>query len=145
MNRHDFTKALPQKVFAGTSFTARKESVMIQEKTYGPFVHTLNKGGLKEIVTTAKLRGTQASNHLANDAKAVRAYIGTFEHQKKNKNWAGRLSIHIEFLTCLPPRSGLPPGYAEWTEESLIEGYLAISIQRVVNGEGESVAPRPGN
>jgi hypothetical protein len=106
---------------------------------YGPFVHTLNKGGLKEIVTTEKLRGTQASNHLANDSKAVRAYVGTFEHQKKNKNWSGRLSTHIEFLSFVPPRSGLPPGYAEWTDESLVEGYLAISIQRVVNGEGEDV------
>mgnify|MGYP000849042494 CR=1 FL=1 len=107
-------------------------------RTYGPFVHTLNKGGLNAIRTGSKLRGTNASNHMANDSIAVRAYIGTFEHQKKNKNWHGRESVHIEFTTEIPPRSGLPPGYAEWTD-GLIEGHLPIKITRVLNGEGESV------
>jgi hypothetical protein len=110
-------------------------------RTYGPFLHTLNKGGLKEIVTTGKLRGTEASNHLANDNKAVRAYVGTFEHQKKNKNWSGRLSTHIEFLSFVAPRSGLPPGYAEWNDALLTEGHLSIKILRIVNGEGEPITP----
>jgi hypothetical protein len=113
--------------------------LVTQMRTYGPYVHTLNKGGLNEIVTTSKLRGTEASNYMANDRRAVRAYVGTFEYQKKNKNWSGRKSIHIEFLTFVPPRSGLPPGAAEWGEELLIEGYLPIQILRVVNGEGENV------
>ena len=112
---------------------------MTESRTYGPFVHTLNRGGLKEIVTAGKLRGAEAGNYLSNDRKAVRAYVGTFEHQKRNKNWSGRTSTHIEFLTFLPPRSGLPPGYAEWSEELLVGGYLPIKILRVLNGEGETV------
>ncbi len=112
---------------------------MSEQRTYGPFVHTLNKGGLREIVTTGKLRGTTASNHLANDSKAVRAYVGTFKHQKRNKNWSGRTSVHIEFLSYAPPRPNLPPGYAEWSDDQLIQGHLPISIVRVVNGEGESL------
>ena len=112
---------------------------MDMNRTYGPFVHTLNKGGLKEIITAEKLRGAEAANYMANDVKAVRAYAGTFELQKKNKNWSGRNHIHIEFLTFTPPRSGLPPGYAEWCGEQLIEDHLSIKILRVVNGEGESV------
>ncbi|MEO6276749.1 hypothetical protein [Roseateles sp.] len=114
---------------------------MQTDMTFGPFVHTLNKGGLKEIVITGKLRGAAASNHLANDHKAVRAYVGTFEHQKKNKNWHGRVSIHIEFLSFVAPCGALPPGYAEWGEELLTEGHLPIKLLRVVNGEGESVLP----
>jgi hypothetical protein len=109
-------------------------------RTYGPFVHTLNRGGLKEIVTTGKLRGAEASNHLTNDVKAVRAYVGTFEFQKKNKNWSGRLKTHIEFLTFTPPRDGLPPGYAEWSGEQLINDHLPIKVLRVLNSEGEPVA-----
>ena len=116
---------------------------MQEPRTFGPFVHTLNKGGLNEIVTASKLRGSVASNHLANDNKAVRAYVGSFEHQRKNKRWSGRVSIHIEFLALIPPRSDLPPGYAEWTEDQLVESHLPIKILRVVNGEGEFVA-RPG-
>lgn len=120
---------------------------MTQARTYGPYVHTLNKGGLKEIVTTGRLRGTEASNNLANDRRAVRAYVGTFEQQKKNKNWSGRQSVHIEFVTSVPPRSGLSPGYAEWDDSLLVAGYLPIEILRVVNGEGEKVSahgPGPG-
>lgn len=105
---------------------------------YGPFVHTLNKGGLKEIRTTGKLRAAAASNNMANDRPAVRAYVGTFEYQRKNKNWHDRQSVHIEFTTTIPPRSGLPPGYAEWTD-TLIEGHLPIKINRVLNGAGEEV------
>jgi hypothetical protein len=108
-------------------------------RTLGPFVHTLNKGGLKEIVTSGKLRGAPAANHMANDRKAVRAYVGSFEEQKKNKNWSGRISVHIEFMTSVPPRPQLPPGYAEWTEDQLSEGFLPIRILRVLNGEGEAV------
>jgi hypothetical protein len=37
-------------------------------------------------------------------------------------------------------RTGLPPGYAEWSEDQLIEGHLPIQILRIVNGEGEPVA-----
>ena len=103
-------------------------------KVYGPFVHTLNKGGLQEIRTSSRLRGSAASNHMANDSIAVRAYVGSFEYQRKNKNWHGK-TIHIEFLTALPPRSGLPPGYAEWTD-NLIDGHLPIQITRVMLGDG---------
>lgn len=109
------------------------------ERTYGPFVHTLNKGGLKQIVVGQKLRGVVASNHMANDSAAVRAYVGTFEYQKKNKNWHGRVSVHLEFLTMIAPRNGLPPGYAEWSENELQDGYLPVEIIRVLNGEGEVV------
>lgn len=113
---------------------------MDETRTYGPFVHTINKGGLKEIVTSGKLRGAAASNNMANDSRAVRAYVGSFEHQKQNKRWSGRVSIHIEFLSFSPPRPNLPPGYAEWVDDQLIENHLAIKILRVVNGEGELVA-----
>ena len=112
---------------------------MTKSRIFGPFVHTLNKGGLNEIRTSGKLRGTAASNHLANDSLAVRAYTGSFEHQKKNKNWHGRASVHIEFTTAFVPRPGLPPGYAEWASDELIDGYLPITITRVVNGEGEAI------
>lgn len=114
---------------------------MQEPRTYGPFVHTLNKGGLKQICISSSLKGTAASNHLANDRLAVRAYIGSFELQKKNKNWSGRQSTHIEFLSFTPPRPNLPPGYAEWDESQLQEGYLPIQILRVVNGEGEAIGP----
>lgn len=113
---------------------------MVGAKLYGPFIHGLNKGGLREIVNTSKLRGTSASNNMSNDSTAVRAYVGSFEYQKKNKRWSGRANIYIEFQTYTPPRCGLPPGYAEWTEESLINSYLKIKILRVVNGEGELVS-----
>jgi hypothetical protein len=109
------------------------------DKTYGPYVHGLNKGGLNEIMTSSKLRGTLPSNHVASDRPAVRAYVGSFELQRKNKNWSGRDKTFIEFTTRLPPRAGLPPGYAEWSDEQLIEGHLPIRILRVVNGEGEPV------
>jgi hypothetical protein len=112
---------------------------MAENRTYGPYVHTLNRGGLREILTTGKLRGSEASNYMANDRKAVRAYVGTFEYQKKNKNWSGRQSVHIEFLSFVPPRSGLAPGYAEWDGDLLTEGHLPIKILRVLNGEGEPV------
>ena len=102
---------------------------------YGPFVHTLNKGGLAEIRAMSKLRGSAASNHMTNDSIAVRAYVGTFEYQKQNKNWSDARSVHIEFLTSIPPRSGLPPGYAEWTD-SLVDGHLPIQITRVLHGDG---------
>ncbi|MEJ8854150.1 hypothetical protein WKW79_06205 [Variovorax robiniae] len=114
---------------------------MTDPRTFGPFVHTLNKGGLREIVTSGKLRGTPASNHLANDHLAVRAYAGSFEHQKRNKNWSGRISRHIEFVSHVAPRPGLPPGYAEWTDEQLIDGHLRIQILRVLDGEGSIVTP----
>jgi hypothetical protein len=113
---------------------------MTSERTYGPFVHGLNKGGLKEIITSSKLRGANAENYMANDHPAVRAYPGTFEYQKKNKNWSGRKNIFIEFLTYIPLRSGLGPGQAEWRDGELVEGYLRIKILRVVNGEGEPVS-----
>jgi hypothetical protein len=76
---------------------------MSNVKTYGPFVHTLNRGGLREILVTSKLRGSVASNHLANDSAAVRAYVGSFEYQQRNKNWHGHQSTHIEFLSFIPP------------------------------------------
>ena len=106
--------------------------------TYGPFVHKLNKGGLAEICLTSKLRGTAAGNNMANDRPAVRAYVGTFEHQQKNKNWSGKDSIYIEFLTSTPPRSGLAPGFAEWTEDGLVDGGLPIKIIRVLHGDGSA-------
>ncbi|MCB1887832.1 MAG: hypothetical protein KDH20_09520 [Rhodocyclaceae bacterium] len=112
---------------------------MTDGKKYGPFVHKLNKGGLHAIVTTGKLRGAEGSNYFSNDRAAVRAYVGTFEYQKKNKNWSGRTSIFIEFMTTVPLRSGLGPGHAEWSGDELIEGYLPIQILRVLNGEGEAV------
>jgi hypothetical protein len=105
--------------------------------TYGPYVHTLNKGGLVEIRITSRLRGSTASNNMANDSIAVRAYVGTFEHQQKNKNWSGKVSVHIEFLTSIPPRAGLNPGFAEWTD-GLIAGYLPIQITRIVHGDGSA-------
>ena len=108
-------------------------------RLYGPYVHTLNKGGLKQIALAQKLRGATASNHMANDHAAVRAYVGTFEHQRKNKNWSSRESIHLEFMTTIAPRSDLPPGYAEWGEAELQQGYLPIQLTRVLNGAGELV------
>jgi hypothetical protein len=102
----------------------------------GPFVHCLNKGGLEDIVRTRKLRGTVASNSMANDRPAVRAYTGTFEHQKRNKNWNGPQMTVIEFYTSTPPRPNLSPGYAEWTEEGLVDGHLSIQISKIVDGNG---------
>jgi len=72
---------------------------------------------------------------MANDSIAVRAYAGTFEHHQRNKNWSGKLSVHIEFLTSIPPRSGLPPGFAEWTD-GLVDGHLPIHITRILHGDG---------
>ena len=112
---------------------------MAGSRKYGPFVHGLNKGGLGEIIASGKLRGTLGANHYANDRPTVRAYAGTFEYQKKNKNWSGRSSIFIEFTTPVPLRSGLGAGAAEWSGGDLIDGYLPISITRVVNGDGERV------
>lgn len=108
-------------------------------REYGPFVHTLNKGGLRLIITSGKLKGTQPANHLASDRLAVRAYAGSFEHQRKNKNWKGKTSIHIEFMTPIPVDADLPPGWAMWSEDRLIEGYLPIRILRVVNGDGDVI------
>ena len=102
---------------------------------YGPYIHTLNKGGLAEIRATSRLRATAASNNMASDRIAVRAYVGTFEYQQRNKRWSGKQTIHIEFLTSVPPRSGLPPGSAEWTD-GLVGGYLPIIITRVLHGDG---------
>jgi hypothetical protein len=106
---------------------------------HGPFVHTLNKGGLREIVTSQKLRGTIPGNYLASDRLAVRAYKGSFEHQKKNKNWSGKVSVHIEFMSRIAPDTGQSPGWAVWSEDSLIQGHLPIRILRVVNGDGEVI------
>jgi hypothetical protein len=107
---------------------------------YGPFVHGLNRGGLKGIISESQLRGATASNHLANDRYAVRAYAGTFEEQKRNKRWSGRDKTFIEFMTMVPPRAGLPPGYAEWSDHLLMNNHLKIRILRVLNGEGEAIA-----
>ena len=107
---------------------------------HGPFVHTLNKGGLQEIVTSGRLRATEPANHLASDRLAVRAHTGSFEHQKKNKNWHGRLSVHIEFMTPVPPDADPPPGWATWSDDRLLEGQLPIHILRVVNGDGELIS-----
>lgn len=111
------------------------------DKSYkhGPFVHSLNKGGLQQIVMSGKLRGASAGNHMANDRLAVRAYKGSFEQNKKNKRWHGRDKTYIEFMTKLPPRPNLPPGYAEWEGQQLLDNHLPIKILRVVNGEGEDV------
>lgn len=106
---------------------------------HGPYVHGLNKGGLKQIISQSKLLGTSASNHMANDHPAVRAYEGTFEFHKKNKNWHGRDRVIIEFMTRQPSRGGMPPGAAEWTAGQLNNNYLDIKILRVLNGEGEQV------
>jgi hypothetical protein len=106
---------------------------------YGPFVHGLNKGGLDAILVTSKLKGTGASNHMASDLIAVRAYVGDFEYQRRNKNWHGREKIFIEFMTRVPPRTGLPPGYAEWSDAELVDGFLPVHVLRVLNGEGESL------
>lgn len=106
---------------------------------FGPFVHILNKGGLHSIVQSASFRGTVASNNMANDDPAVRAYVGSFEHQQRNKNWSSASMTVIEFLTFTPPRPGCSPGYAEWRGEQLIDGHLAVRILRVLNGRGEPV------
>src|SRR5882672_7592460 len=98
--------------------------------TVGPFVHGLNKGGLFEIARTRQLRGTEASNNMASDRLAVRAYVGSFEHQKRIKNWSDPSKTLIEFVTQIAPRTGLPPGYAEWGEDQLVHGYLPITITR---------------
>ena len=108
-------------------------------RTYGPYVHGLNKGGLREIRATQKLRATCPANYMASDRPAVRAYVGTFEFLKKRMNWSGRDHTFIEFMTKIPSRSDLPPMHAEWTENQLVDGHLAIQILRVVNGEGEAV------
>ncbi len=113
---------------------------MTTGKLYGPFVHGLNKGGLKEIVTTGKLRGAVAGNHMANDRPAVRAYTGPFERRRKIMNWSGRDRVYIEFTTEVPLRDGLAPGQAEWSDDQLIDNHLPITITRVLNGEGEPVA-----
>lgn len=109
-------------------------------REHGPFVHTLNKGGLQQIVASGMLRGTAPANHLASDRLAVRAYTGSFEHQKKNKNWSGRLSVHVEFMTPVPPDTDLPPGWAIWSDDRLLDGHLPIRILRVLNGDGEPVS-----
>jgi hypothetical protein len=111
------------------------------DATHGPYVHGLNKGGLSEIWRSQKLRATSAGNHMANDRLAVRAYVGTFEHQKRNKNWSGADKTFVEFLTFTAPRSGLPPGYAEWTEGQLDGGYLRVKILRVLDGNGITIFP----
>lgn len=111
---------------------------------HGPFVHTLNKGGLTEIVSSRRLRGTAPANHLASDRAAVRAYTGSFEHQKRNKNWSGKISVHIEFMTAIAPDADLPPGWAVWSDDRLIDGYLPIRILRVVNGDGDLIPSTRG-
>ena len=110
-------------------------------QTFGPFVHGLNKGGLFEIARTGGLRGAPASNNMASDSLAVRAYVGDFAYQKRNKNWSGADKSFIEFVTRVPPRSGLPPGYAEWAEEQLTDGFLTIQVLRVIDGNGNSIPP----
>ena len=106
---------------------------------YGPYVHGLNKGGLREIILSSKLRGAAASNHMAHDRIAVRAYEGAFEYHQQNKRWSGRDKIYIEFFTMLPPRTGTPPREAEWTGPQLINDHLDVKISRVVYGSGEQV------
>jgi hypothetical protein len=108
---------------------------------FGPFVHGLNKGGLTEIVRTSRLRGVAASNHMANDRPAVRAYVGSFDHQRRVKRWSGADKTFIEFYTHVPPRPQLPPGYAEWTEEGLTDGHLLIRISRILDGDGTLISP----
>jgi hypothetical protein len=112
---------------------------MTEVRMYGPYVHQLNKGGLREIIIGGKLRGSVAGNHMANEDAAVRAYAGTFEYQQKNKNWGDRSRTYIEFMTFTPVRAGLGAGAAEWRGVQLTEGYLPIKILRVLNGAGESV------
>jgi hypothetical protein len=77
---------------------------------------------------------------MASDRVAVRAHSGPFEFLKKKLNWSGRDRTFIEFVTSVAPRGDLPPGYAEWSENELTNGHLAIQIMRVVNGDGEAVA-----
>ena len=108
-------------------------------QAFGPFVHGLNKGGLFNISGTRKLRGANPSNNMASERPAVRAYAGSFEHQKAIKRWSGSDKTFIEFMTYTPPRSGLPPGYAEWSEEQLNEGFLPIHILRIVDGNGRQI------
>jgi hypothetical protein len=105
----------------------------------GPYVHGLNKGGLSEIRSTQRLRATRPANTVASDRPAVRARPGTFEHVKKVMHWSGRDRTFIEFMTRVPPRPQLPPMFAEWDDDQLIDGHLPIFILRVVNGEGEPV------
>jgi hypothetical protein len=112
---------------------------MTDTKLYGPFVHGLNKGGLTSIVRNSSLLGTAASNNLANDRVAVRAHVGTFEEQRRKKRWSGSQHTFIEFRTFIPPRPGLPPGFAEWSEEQLVGGYLRIQISRILTGDGQLV------
>ncbi len=112
---------------------------MVAEKLYGPFVHGLNNGGLKEIVITGKLRGAVGGNNMANDRSAVRAYTGPFETRRKIVNWKGRDRTYIEFMTNSPSCTGLVPGSAEWDGDQLIENHLPIRITLVLNGEGEPV------
>ena len=107
----------------------------------GPFVHGLNKGGLSEIVRTSSLRGVAASNHMANDRPAVRAHIGTFEFQRQNKRWSGADKTFIEFYTDVGHRPNCPPGYAEWIDDALENGYLRIRISRIVDGDGKVISP----
>lgn len=113
----------------------------IARETFGPFVHGLNKGGLSEIVRTSSLRGVGASNHMANDTPAVRAYVGSFEHQRQNKRWSGANKTFIEFSADLRPRPNLPSGYAEWTGDALANGHLRIHISRIVDGDGKEIPP----
>lgn len=102
---------------------------------YGPYVHQLNKGGLKEIVTSGKLRGTEASNNSGGIGLAVRASVGSVDYQLRNLGWKrDPEKVLIEFYADVePPRH---PAFAIWSEDQLSDGHLPIKISRVARGDG---------
>lgn len=97
--------------------------------TYGPFMHTLSKGGLDEIIRTGELRSSTARS-VAGGGDAVRAHVGS-----PQLPWKGDVPA-IEFMTYDKPRVAKYMGgdAAYW---DLPEGdYLKIKIKRVVYPDG---------
>lgn len=102
---------------------------------YGPYVHQLNKGGLKEIITSGKLKGTEASNNTGGLGLATRASKGSVEHQLRNPGWVRYPErIWIEFYTDIEPDQH--PAWAIWHEDKMTDGHLPIKISRIVRGDG---------
>jgi hypothetical protein len=106
---------------------------------FGPYVHSLNKGGLEDIVQSKRLLSTEGRY----GDEGVRALRGSFRELYVRNNWGLRPDasrIYVEFATVHAPNRGGPPGISAIVHWSMPAGhYLAIRITGIFDGFGEKV------
>lgn len=90
---------------------------------YGPFYHQINKGGLRAILESGKLRASEAAM-IAGGSTAVRA------HRNHPGSSEGGRPL-ITFYTNTPPYSSSAPWIAIWYQETDLE-------VEVTNVEGDT-------